>query len=437
MPKFTKKLVVYLDQNFISEMAKAATNPRVSPLFTSIYNLLHQGFLEEKTAVPSSWFHDIESSFAPDLKGRINDLLAHMGQIDLQYPDTISRFQFHRAIKVFQGAADQIIDIKDAYESDPDKRAEPFKINVNMNLAKLFSLGSREKLAADIDNLKQSISSERISFAEQTSREKDIHIKHIIKSEIDGLKYGFHKDPESVTKFFNSDILKNLPHVVIHSSMWSKLLVDNPGRPIGRGDQADIDMISTFLPYVDVLATDTFMAEIVGQLGLDQKYGTTVYGANQKSLGEMETYINNYLINNEPAHKPVVSIFVHSDQKIKENSFEFFKNLTQQAKRYESRRGWWVKVHAFDNGNMPKYIMRANPKIVMPFYGLQFDVDTIKISSLATSEELVSLSRANSKSEKFILIDKYTELPDDFILGLIKATIAGDDNFIDHEIHSR
>jgi hypothetical protein len=62
MPKLTKKLLVYLDQNFISEMAKAPINECVKPEFSEIYELLHKGFVEEKLVVPQSSMHDVETS---------------------------------------------------------------------------------------------------------------------------------------------------------------------------------------------------------------------------------------------------------------------------------------------------------------------------------------------------------------------------------------
>lgn len=68
MPKRTKKLLVYLDQNFISEMAKADFNDRVKQEWKGLYELLKEGFLDEKLVVPQSWFHDIETSLAPVLK---------------------------------------------------------------------------------------------------------------------------------------------------------------------------------------------------------------------------------------------------------------------------------------------------------------------------------------------------------------------------------
>jgi len=50
MPKRTKKLLVYLDQNFISEMAKADINDKVKPEWKDLYRLLKEGFLDEKFA---------------------------------------------------------------------------------------------------------------------------------------------------------------------------------------------------------------------------------------------------------------------------------------------------------------------------------------------------------------------------------------------------
>ena len=68
MPKRTKKLLVYLDQNFISEMAKADVNVKVKQEWKDLFSLLKEGFLGEKLVVPQSWFHDVETSFAPVLK---------------------------------------------------------------------------------------------------------------------------------------------------------------------------------------------------------------------------------------------------------------------------------------------------------------------------------------------------------------------------------
>ncbi len=71
MGKRTGKLLVYLDQNFLSDIAKADTSTKVRPEFAKIYELLRQGVNDEKLVVPGSVLHDIESSLATHLKDRI------------------------------------------------------------------------------------------------------------------------------------------------------------------------------------------------------------------------------------------------------------------------------------------------------------------------------------------------------------------------------
>ncbi len=51
MGERTQKLLIYLDQNFLSEMSKADVNEKVRPEFSEIYELLHQGFIDEKIVV--------------------------------------------------------------------------------------------------------------------------------------------------------------------------------------------------------------------------------------------------------------------------------------------------------------------------------------------------------------------------------------------------
>lgn len=48
MGKRTGKLLVYLDQNFLSEFAKAGIKKNVRSEFTEVYRLLRQGVHDEK-----------------------------------------------------------------------------------------------------------------------------------------------------------------------------------------------------------------------------------------------------------------------------------------------------------------------------------------------------------------------------------------------------
>ena len=106
MPKAGKKLTVYLDQNFISHMAKADIDNRVRKDFTDLFNVLHEGFLSEKLVVVSSWFHKIETSLLPEdesyIRERIENYRAWMGQINLKNLDDIYSAQLNRSLKDFK-----------------------------------------------------------------------------------------------------------------------------------------------------------------------------------------------------------------------------------------------------------------------------------------------------------------------------------------------
>ena len=132
MPKRTKKLLVYLDQNFISEMAKSAVNERVRREFRDLYEHLHRGFQQEKLVVPQSWFHDVETSLAPVLKQRIVSYQNYLGQVDLNHPLGVKNEQKGRALQRFLGdeEADPLgIDV--AFRDDPDQRVQRFNITVD------------------------------------------------------------------------------------------------------------------------------------------------------------------------------------------------------------------------------------------------------------------------------------------------------------------
>jgi hypothetical protein len=136
MPKRTKKLLVYLDQNFISEVAKADINERIKPEWRQLYELLHEGFVTEKLVVPQSWFHDVETSLAPSLKERIKRYQGYLGQVRLQNSEHVRRFQTARFLQRFLGRDDtDPFEVGIAFYESPDERVKQFSITVNQNLS--------------------------------------------------------------------------------------------------------------------------------------------------------------------------------------------------------------------------------------------------------------------------------------------------------------
>jgi len=214
--------------------------------------------------------------------------------------------------------------------------------------------------------------------------------------------------------------------------MWSKLFIDFPTRPLKASDDADIKLISAYLPYVDVLATDTFMATLIRNLKLDAEYNTTVFGANKQGLLDFERHLTDYLPQAKPARWPELSIFVRSDSAIKEESWEFFRALGNHARSCERDGSGWVELFAFDDGAMPQYF---DPRFgSAPYHGLQ-DVTNIPLPPGATPDDLIRLCRQQSRAHKFVLIDTRIDFPPGFMREILDACRSGRGKAVGLTIH--
>lgn len=427
MGKLSEKLVVYLDQNFISNIAKLKTNPKVREEFSDLFELLHKGFLEEKIVVPSSWFHEIETCISSDseLKEKIKEIQAYMGQIKLEHKENIYTFQLGRAANDFLGISNKPLDYTIAYHDDPDNILRFYNVNIDMHLERTHNKEEREELAAKIDANREEI--RKASYDVQLEREISAYSNGFLGNNSWRVNYLFNGDVEKIKKFAISDNFKSIPLVDIGSKLWARILTAHGNRKVQSGDSADVEIISSYLPYVDVLAIDDFMANNVKALELDKNYGTTIFTAKGDGLRKFIDFISSYLDNNPPVNISDATLFVLSDEKIKKNSFEFFRKLGSLCSRY------YTDVYAFDDGNMPSYPTKFGD---MPFTGIQ-EVHHINIKPDISREELVSISRNKCKSEKFIIVDSYRDLPSNFIETLIKYFKEGKDMILGYRIYTK
>lgn len=430
MGKFTKKLVVYLDQNFISEMAKADSRETVNPQFKNIYELLHLGFLDEKIVVPSSFIHDIETSLIPEFEKRIGQFQGYLGQCQLQAPELVKLHQIWRSADEFLGQPPKQVDYHAVFVDDPDKILSHLSVRVK-GAHKLFDWKKERKESTErLNLLAKKLRSEGMNYKDHLEEEFSAQGKYMLKNYYINIKDLFKNDFNKIKEFSQSKIFRGLPSVSIYAQMWSKLLLHYPKRPIGNGDSTDIDIISTYLPYVDVLATDTFMANLTRNMKLDSKYKTEVYGASKKELSNFESLIKEHLKKNEPVNKPTVSVFIKCDDKIKEYAWEYFRRLCHL--RHE--RGTWVEFFAFNDGNMPTYNVTKKRLGPLPFYGLQ-EVTEIPLQSDMTNEDIVDTCTKRCRSSHFILIDKFRKLPDNFLQTLIMYCKEGRNTIMSYTIY--
>lgn len=432
MGKFSEKLVVYLDQNFISNMAKAGRGQEVNPSFKRIYELLHQGFLDEKLVVPYSFFHDIESSLIPDLAGKIGQYQAYLGQTQLK---GASEVKFHQIVKgayKFLGRDGSELSMSDAFMENPDDILKHLNVRVKMPI-----LGNpqeeRARIAVRLQALVASLADNKVSFKDQLQKEFSEIGQAYEGNFYLQLRDIFGRDAQKIKEFVSSACFKDIPIISINGRLWAKLITDFRSRPIQAGDVTDIDIISAYLPYVDVFATDHFMMNLIKNLSLDEGYKTTIFSAAKGEPDKFEQFLTDYLKTTKPVNVPAVSIFVLSDANIKADSAAFFKRLCH----LHNRQRKWVEVFGFDDGNMPEYSspwpMPKTPDLKLQFYGLQ-DVNVIKLPENFNGDDVLELCLKECRSEYFVLIDSYRDLPDNFIETLITYCEAGKERILNYSI---
>lgn len=82
---------------------------------------------------------------------------------------------------------------------------------------------------------------------------------------------------EEVKSFLKSNIYKSLPYVDISSRLTAKIFVGQ--KKIASGDRMDIEHLSTVVPFVNYVVTDTAMKNHLKELEIDRTYNTEIYGA--------------------------------------------------------------------------------------------------------------------------------------------------------------
>jgi hypothetical protein len=182
MPKRTKKLLVYLDQNFISEMAKGPIRDRVKPEFGEIYELLHTGFVEEKLVVPQSLMHDVETSMAPHYKERIVAFQNYLGQVRLYRSEEIANRQTNAALQRFRGDnTAEVLTITSAFLQHPDQRVEQLNITVDAHLENRDFRSGRTRTGARLEALRKRRVREGVKFEAQLQIEHNDHRKFYLE----------------------------------------------------------------------------------------------------------------------------------------------------------------------------------------------------------------------------------------------------------------
>jgi hypothetical protein len=413
MGKRTQKLLVYLDQNFLSGISQADVNEKVRPEFKEVYELLRQGFVDEKLVVPGSLLHDIESSLATHLKDRIVSYQHYLGKVRLYRPDEIRNTQTFAALDRFMGRTpEDPLRPRAAFLDDPDQRVEPFGISVDSHLEKRDFRQSRHRTAKELEKLRQRLLLDRVTYDQQLRAEQKAQRDQFIQTYCSFCGPVSQEKQKELTAFTESTVFMSLPLLRIEAHLLASILTRNPTRQIKPSDGTDIDALSAYAAYMDVVCTDAFMADQLRDIA--KEYGLKLFNAKISSLRELKAYLESYVSSTAPIRRPSMTAFVLPPKERREESFQFFYQLGTALRAMGMNE--YGELYAFDDGAMPEYELPQLPGASVPFYGLQ-DVTRIELPDGTTGEETLNICRERCRSDHFVLIDEYKEIPDTFMLG--------------------
>jgi hypothetical protein len=286
-----------------------------------------------------------------------------------------------------------------------------FNITVNFDLSQWDFCGRRAATASEMETIRRESVAKKERYEDHLERELIAQRTYFLNNAV----YYAHlcEDPlRDLVAFSNDLVFQTIPVVSIFSRLWSRVLTKHPSRQIETGDATDIDVLSTYLPYMDVVGTDAFMAAQLTALEIDKEHGVRVFNAKTTSLQAFCDFLRDYLGSSLPANHPTISVFVLPSQSVKENSFKLFRELAAAARLLGIDE--YANIYGFDDGQMPSY--ELHQKLEVPFYGLQ-EVHPIKLEPGTMMEGILNICRKYCKSDHFVVIDEYRPVKETFLAG--------------------
>lgn len=329
----TSHTIVYLDQNYLSNMAKSRLafpmNNVDSGFWQSLFDDLKAAVLANKIACPELEFQRKEASLDTrigEAVGRIIDELSW--GLEFNPWEVILRLQIEDAAFRFLGKTPPRIETWSiAFKSDPHAPVEsrmedifgtkgslPDEIIEEYRQSKLEFMDEAQKILDRYSNnplawselVLQSKRSFMDGFLGKTAREFIIRKlkEDSALSQLRTLKkynelldlvnrlreIGINTDNSEVMNFMESEELLNIPFVDIYGSIWAAIgEYYRQRRKVQRGDLYDAPILATVLPYCDIITTDRFMKQILvdrphfngNYLPLDKKYKCKIFSAGK------------------------------------------------------------------------------------------------------------------------------------------------------------
>ena len=322
------KVITYLDQNFVSDMARAKggtlRDDRWLHLYEVLDDLVHN---RQKVICPESSFHQIESSQSTELVSNINDVVRHMSWGLRLIPwEEAFRYQVRRAMCEVLRKNEPPRSWREAFSHDPNEPTSNRSLSIMGGKVLLYLRWWRrdfpglidgdkwikEQYPKAIDEIRRAATERDFAshveelkwaflgshYVGPSQKAKEIFFSGTVPRNLAGCDELFGGSEWSILQqmwgdlggervrlkdFLVSEYFKSCPFLDIQSQLRAALLVD-PDRAAKGGDYLDARIIATAMPHCDFLAIDGPMKYLVEQIGLDKKYAVTMFSAKRDSF---------------------------------------------------------------------------------------------------------------------------------------------------------
>jgi hypothetical protein len=289
-----KKILVYLDQNVLSETAKFGMNPNVRADFGVLFQLLHQAFLDGKLTTLRSTYHDAETSMAGSLGDTIREQFATLSHVRLKNPLRIKEAQVSRAVQLWLGHTDasSVVNFEDAFDDNPDGPVPMFGIDIKRDWMFSNEVQDRQILASKLDVVRVREEENGTTFQQLYERELN-WVRSDLASRFNAPRLAAISGVtvDEFCAFTKSSEFGNIPSIHLDVALLAKLMTHHAHRNIKSGDVSDLDAIAHYLPYCDAFITDKLAASIALAINVEQQYDCALFDATRSGVAELIDFL--------------------------------------------------------------------------------------------------------------------------------------------------
>ena len=145
------------------------------------------------------------------------------------------------------------------------------------------------------------------------------------------------------SEFVDSDEFAAIPNIEIFSRLWSRSLSDSFRKCGIEGDYNDIEFLSVYMPYCDVIATDNYMKALTQSLKLDEKHKCRLFSMKGNGLTEMSMHLEDLRKNMQPGNQSLFSVLATMTEEKPTYLVKFLQKLSLARGKFQGTGKYWDK----------------------------------------------------------------------------------------------